>query len=351
MKLILGMGILAFVLCGCSSDTLLKDKYEDYFNIGAALSKSSAASYSDELLQNFNIVVAENEMKWSTLQPNEGQFRFDSANAIVQRADEIGASIRGHVLMWHQQTPNWVFRGTLSDVQNRLHTHIETVLTEYKGRVTEWDVANEVLSDNHHNPDELFRQDSKWYEACGKDDDVFVQFLADAFKKAKEVDPSLQLYYNDYSLNIPEKCNKAVTLIQRLKEAGAPIDGIGMQGHYNIHDFNADIFAQCIDKFIAEDMKVAITELDLSIYPSHNYNEIIHTTLPPDLETAQAEIFNQIFEVARDRKDHITAVLTWGVADDHTWLDNFVIKNRKDHPLLFDLYGEPKEAVDMILDF
>ncbi len=342
--------MIASILTACETEQpLLKDKYAEYYNVGVALSKNTVNSYSDEIMTNFNIIVAENEMKWESIQPNEGQFRYTSADLIVEKAEELGAEVRGHVLVWHSQTPSWVFRGDLDDVRERMFTHIENVVGNYKGRISEWDVVNEVLSDSS-DPNELFRQDSGWYEACGKDDDVFIQLLADAFKKAKEVDPDLMLYYNDYNLNQQIKREKCVTLVEKLIESGAPIDGVGMQGHYDYQGLNIQDVEDSMDAFIELGMKVAITELDLSAY-TWNYSGEAYSEFSKEQEKAQAEVFAQIYEVARDRKDDVTSIITWGVADDYTWKDNFPVMNRKDYPLLFDVFSEPKEALNAILDF
>ena len=136
----------------------------------------------------------------------------------------------GHVLLWHQQTPGWVFEGEggkkldRGTALARLKSHIQAVVGRYKGRIGGWDVVNEALDE-----DGTLRR-TPWLEAIGED------YVAKAFEFAREADPAAELYYNDYNLWKPAKLHAAIRLVQGLKAKGLRVDGLGEQAHWGIDD-------------------------------------------------------------------------------------------------------------------
>lgn len=349
LALVLGGLLCMNCFAACSKPApLLKEKYNDYFNVGVALSKQTLAYYDESILKNFNLVVAENEMKWESIQPSEGVFVFSNADKLIAKAGDLDMQVRGHTLIWHSQTPSWAFAGSYEDAEARMLAHVTKVVTKYKDNISEWDVANEVLSDGDAN--ELFRQDSGWYRACGSNDDKFVEFLAKAYKKVHEIAPDAILFYNDYNLNFPTKRAKAVKLVQKLLAAGAPINAVGMQAHYDIHGLKMTDVENSIIAFKDAGMKVSLTELDLSVYPG-DYSGAPYTELSAELDAKQADVYGELFALCRKHKDTVLGVTTWGVADDATWKDNFPVKNRKDFPLLFNVSAQPKSAFQKISNF
>ncbi|MEN9918603.1 MAG: hypothetical protein RL662_1039 [Bacteroidota bacterium] len=310
-------------------DLYLKDVYASYFPIGTCVLSSQLSSNANMITSHYTSLTAENEMKFESLQPTENNFLWDKADAIVDFVVGKNMKVRGHTLVWHRQTPDWVFKngGDKADknmLYQRMEAHIKAVMTRYKGKVYCWDVVNEVISDNTA---DYFRQDSEWYKIAGE------EFVEKAFEMAHAADPDALLFYNDYNLCTPEKRDKVASMIQKLKEKGVPIHGVGMQAHYNVAFPSENDFVAAIDKFASLGCQVHITELDVSIYTSNDDKEAPYTT---ETETKQRAQYKMLFKVLREKREQVTSVSFWGISDKYSWLNNWPVENRKDYPLLFD---------------
>ncbi|MDX8339601.1 endo-1,4-beta-xylanase [Draconibacterium sp. IB214405] len=328
-----------------ASDEGLKDYYlpEEYFQIGAAIEPSAITnSYDVKLLKrHINSLTAENVMKWSTLQATEGNFNYTQADKIVAFAQANGMKVRGHTLCWHNQVPSWVFRDGSQEaskelVLERLRTHITNVVTHFKGKVYVWDVVNEAIDDGGSQ-----YKNTDWYRICGED------YIFEAFKAARQADPDAKLFYNDYSATSPNKRDKIYTLLSKLHTQNL-VDGIGMQGHWNIDAPSSNNITSAFDKYAYLDLEIQITELDVSVYTSDANAESEYTS---DIASQQKSAYNRYFSLFRDYKDNITSITFWGVCDNHTWLDNFPVNNRKNYPFLFDINYDPKPAYFSVIDF
>ncbi len=359
-----------------SNETSLCKKYKNYFPVGAAV---DANSYKDAHAalwkEHFNAAVCENEMKWTALQPSEGNFQFSQANAMVNAARTNGMLVRGHVLVWFDQTPDWVFQnssGQLASKQvllDRMRTHVTKVMKEFKGRVYAWDVVNEAVigydgSDQDVGEDlgSLARwgyRNSKWYQIAGED------FIFEAFKAARAADPQAKLFYNDFWNYLDGKRQFIISFVKKLKEQNL-IDGVGLQYHLNISPAQEKMNNQTvyqtvknlekeIQEYAALGLDVHITELDISIYTrdytsddqSRWYNG---ADLNEEYQNKLAARYKEIFDMFRNNADKIKNVTFWGVADDNTWLSEFP-SGRPDHPLLFDKLLKPKKAFNAVMDF
>jgi len=323
----------------------LKDYYtsSEYFNIGAAI-KPSTVDNTDEarlLKRHFTSLTAENVMKWSTLQPTEGTFNFADADKIVAFAQANGMQVRGHNLCWHNQVPDWIFKnGTATAskelVLQRLRTHITTVMTHFKGKVFAWDVVNEAIDDGAN----IYKV-TNWYTICGED------YIIEAFKAARLADPTAKLFYNDYSETNPTKRDKIFGLLQKLKDQNI-VDGMGMQGHWNINAPTNDLITAAFDKYKSLGIDIQITEFDVSVYPNDSDPQSSYST---ELAQKQAVAFGRYFSLFRTYKDNISSVTFWGLADNYTWLDNFPITGRKNYPFLFDGIYNPKQSYFTVINF
>lgn len=323
----------------------LKDYYTsiDYFDIGAAV---RPAYFSDPdkvrlIKRHFNSLTAENEMKWSSLEPTEGNFNFTDADNIVAFAQENGMKVRGHTLCWHNQIPSWIFidgdvTASKELVLQRLRTHITTVMTHFKGKVYAWDVVNEAIDDGS-----ATYRTSLWYTICGED------YIIEAFKAARAADPDAKLFYNDYSEVNPAKRDKIYDLLVKLK-AQYLVDGIGMQGHWNIDYPSNSLLIDALDKYKSLGLQIQITEFDVSVYTSNSDPESLYTA---ELAQKQAIAFGRFFTTFRNYKTYITSITFWGLADNYSWLDNFPVPGRKNYPFLFDENYLPKQAYFTVINF
>lgn len=324
----------------------LKDYYAGYFPIGVAV--SPRALKTDEaglILKHFNSITAENAMKMGPLQPKENQFFWKDADSIVAFAVRNNLFVRGHTLLWHQQTPDWMFidnsGNTVSKeiLLQRLKNHITTIVNRYKGKIYSWDVVNEAISDRR---DEYLRK-SPWLDIIGE------EYIAKAFQWAHEADPNAELYYNDYNEISPVKREKIFRLVKSLKDAGVPIHGLGLQGHWAVNEPTKEQLDSTLNRFSQLDVKLKITELDISVYPKEHdarerRAEDAITDFTAEREAKQAEVYSYSFELFRKYKNVISGVTFWNISDRDSWLDNFPVRGRKDYPLLFDKDLKPKRV-------
>ncbi|WP_078553762.1 endo-1,4-beta-xylanase [Bacillus alkalicellulosilyticus] len=317
----------------------LHEAFKDHFLIGAATNPWTLKKQSELLKNHFNSVTAENEMKFVSLQPSENEFTFDNADLMMSFAKENGMGVRGHTLVWHNQTPKWVFEkqdGSPIDrdaLLMRMKSHIDTVMKRYKGEIYAWDVVNEAVSDKD---DEILRP-SKWLDIIGED------FISKAFEYAHEADPHALLFYNDYNESVPEKREKIYKLVKSLKEKDIPIHGVGLQAHWKLENPSLDLIRQAIERYAELGLKLHITELDVSVF-EHEDNRTDLKEPTTDMLERQAERYGELFQLLKEYSRDITSVTFWGAADDYTWLDNFPIRGRKNWPFPFDEHHKPKQS-------
>lgn len=331
----------------------LKDYYKSYFPIGVAVSPRSLkdTTMTPLILNEFESMTPENAMKMGPIHPMENEYNWGPADEIVAFAEANNLMLHGHTLCWHSQTPDWLFIDddgefvTKEVLLQRLEDHIRNVAGRYSGKIYAWDVVNEVISDTK---DELYRT-SPWYQICGED------FIIKAFQYAKKYAPNAVLYYNDYNVIDSLKGAKIVSMVNDLKAKGAPIEGIGIQGHWSVYEPTEAQLRATFNQLKSLNLPLQITELDISIYPKeHSRRDRQETDVDaftPELERLQLEKYKMIFDVFRDYKDVLTGVTFWNISDRHSWLDNFPVRGRKDYPLLFDQEEKPKKAYLEVVDF
>jgi endo-1,4-beta-xylanase len=346
------------------SSQSLRDAYKDDFLIGVALNTSQVNGGNPKAAEiaarQFSSLTPENEMKWQTVHPLPDVYRFEGADAYAEFARRHKMALIGHNLVWHSQTPDWVFRGkdggdaTREELLGRMREHILAVAGHFKGKVKGWDVVNEALSDG--GPDIL--RDSPWRRIIGDD------FLDHAFRFAKEADPEAELYYNDYGLENERKRRNCVTLLRGMIERGVPIDGVGTQSHFQLNHPSLDEIEKSIKDFSALGLKVMVTELDVDVLPSRNNSGNADISrreegndssnpytdgLPADVQEKLAKRYADLFGIYLRHRKSVTRVTLWGLDDGTSWLNNFPIRGRKNYPLLIDRDHNPKPAFFTLL--
>ena len=330
----------------------LKEYYHDFFPVGVSVSPASLRTAEAKLVEyHFNSITPENVMKMGRIHPKENEYYWKEADSIVAFAKRHKMKIRGHTLVWHQEVPDWFFKDASGNtvakdvLLQRLKDHITNVVKRYKGDVYAWDVVNEAISND---ADTFYRQ-SMFYKICGE------AYIAKAFEWAHAADPGALLFYNDYNETDAVKRNKIIQMVQQLRAKGVPIHAIGLQAHWNIFEPSKKQLKETIEAFAATGLALQITELDVSIYPKELHPEQksakdFDNTFNAAMEEKQAKQYKMFFEVFRKNKQYITGVTFWNISDSHSWLDNFPIRNRKDHPLLFDENLRPKKAFYEVTD-
>lgn len=333
--------------------TTLKDRYAGKFLVGCVMDKNPSSDYSPEeqrlAAAHFNALTSENQMKPSLIQPEEGRFEFANPDACVAFAERHGMTLVGHTLCWHSQVGDWMFAGRdRATTLRRLQRHIDTVVKRYRGKVKGWDVVNEAISDNSQE----YIRPSAWTEVVGPD------YVVQAFRYAHEADADTELYYNDYSIELPYKRDRTLRLLDEIRQSGTRLDAVGIQGHWESGKVPFEEIDKAIGIFAAEGLKVMITELDIDVLPrdfsgadaskraeptSKPRHPADNLVCPPEVLRQQAEEYGRLFDLFESHAAHITRVSLWGLHDGRSWL-NIWPTTRTNHGLLFDRQLQPKPA-------
>jgi endo-1,4-beta-xylanase len=320
--------------------------------------------------EQYNSISPENDLKWSLIHPQEGPDGYDwrPADAFVEFGEQRKMYIVGHTLVWHGQTPQWVFSGdtpvpegeqpdrsrnrfrrlippdtraSREELLERMRDHIHTVVGRYKGRIHAWDVVNEAISDGG---DEVLRN-SLWRRIIGPD------FIAKAFEYAHEADPDAVLRYNDYGLENPAKRRKLIKLIKSLQEQDVPVMAIGTQAHLNVTNATFEYMDDALTEMETLGLPIHVTELDInsarrgqsttSADISRNA-EVTQGGLVDEANQRLADAYEGVFKAFLKHKESVEVVTFWGANDAVSW-------RASGRPLLFDGDNRPKPAFDAVI--
>ena len=382
LKTAMAMALLSLqpALTACNAQSL-QEAYKDYWRTGVSVNQWEVAPVGRDTSENpitgftgrdqtkhfpiiaehFNWVVAENCMKMEPLHPKEGVYDFTNADRFVDKARANGLHVIGHCLIWHSQCPQWFFldkegrQVTAEELKKRMKEHITTVLGHFKGRVEAWDVVNEAFLD-----DGSFRR-SKFYEILGED------FIPLAFQYAHEADPTIELYYNDYSMNKPAKVRGVVDFFKPLMAKGMPITAIGLQGHLILGE--EDYVSQYDHAITTIRQELGLpsqfTELDLSVLPSpygfsganiadkFKYNEKMDPYkkgLPESVQKKADEFWVSFYKMLLSQRANVLRVGFWCFNDANSWRNDFPVRGRTDYATLFNRDSTPKPTVQKLID-
>lgn len=366
------------------SQKTLKEAFAGKFLIGCADDlTSNNDSYQTSIKTQYDIVTPENCMKPQSIHPSEDTYNFKTADAMVDWCQANGLKVWGHTLGWHAQTPTWFFqavnpkteeaqparrpgmgfdrnaprlsmdemwtksiKGDLASKKvalERLEKHIKTVVGRYKGRIIGWDVFNESIVDGGDGLTEGLRTFS-WYKVVGP------EVITKAFKWAHQADPKAKLYYNDYNIEQGAVQNKgkhasSMLLLKRLIKEGAPITGVGIQGHWHLDTNLADV-EKAIENYASLGLKVSITELDVTATGDNSGAFGVNQgdrKIPAENYLKQAEVYKKLFEIFMRYTDVIERVTFWGLSDTRSW-------RRGQDALLFDGQLNPKPAYNAVIE-
>ena len=222
----------------------------------------------------------------------------------------------------------------------RMREHIHAVVNRYKDIVYCWDVVNEAIADGGDNP----LRNSTFYQICGND-----EFIKMAFIFAREADPKALLFYNDYNECNPQKRDRIYEMVKRLKAEGAPIDGIGMQGHYNIYGPTKEEMEAALTKYSEIVDHIQVTELDIRVNEQMggqlNMDRNEGKTVTDGQKMLQELQYDRLFRALRRHSDKVDVVTFWNVSDRDSWVG---VNN---YPLLFDKDLKKKNVHRVVTDF
>ncbi|MGW1808951.1 non-reducing end alpha-L-arabinofuranosidase family hydrolase, partial [Streptomyces sp. NPDC002078] len=284
-----------------------------YFGTAVSSGRLGDSTYSTILDREFNMITPENEMKWDTVEPSRGNFNFGPADSVVGHAAAHGQRMRGHTLVWHSQLPGWVKSITdANTLRSVMDNHITTEMSHYKGKIYAWDVVNEAFADGGSGQ----HRSSVFQDVLGNG------FIEEAFRTARNADPSAKLCYNDYNIEnwTDAKTQGVYAMVKDFKSRGVPIDCVGFQSHFGAGGPPAG-YQTTLSKFAALGVDVQITELDIA----------------QASPTAYANAVQACMNVAR-----CTGITVWGIRDSDSWRTG-------ENPLLFDAGGNKKPAYNAVL--
>lgn len=340
---VLLLALLTLAVSGCTEtdyltceDTARLYEHAD-FPIGVAINTNEFYNnpvYKAIADKQFNSFTAENIFKPSFLHPHEGIFHWADADALMDFCKANGKHIHGHTLIWHEQLPPWIlnFSGN-SEAWNALFkNHIMTIVTHFKGKIRGWDVVNEAF-----NEDGTLRN-SIWRQKIGND------YIERAFKYAREADPGVSLFYNDYNLESNNvKRNSVIDYFNHLRNRGVKIDGIGLQMHVGISFPDASHIAEAFEEVSRNNYKIHVSELDISVNLQGRGIEPGHSLFEEQADYL-AKIVLHYMQVPSKYRYGITF---WGVSDRDSWIPSYF--GREDYPLLYDNNYLPKPAYCKLL--
>ena len=327
----------------------LKEEYKDYFRIGTATSSNLLDNepYIKIIKAQYNSMTLGNSFKPDSILDHNKTVRdvekymyspavkFDAVKKELDYARDNGLTVRGHTLLWHNQTPEWLFYknynigGELADREtmlSRMENYIKNVMewTEenYPGLVRTWDVVNEAADDGGG------MRKSLWYQTVGED------YIEQAFKFARKYAPEdTKLFYNDYNSYQTRKQNDIITFLRPVVEAGN-IDGMGMQSHINV-DISISQYMAALQKYYDElGLEINVTELDVCRGKGDDWQQ------------EQGEYYKEFMsEILKLRKNGIpiTSVTLWGISDTDSWMSS-------KYPLIFNDDLSRKPAFDGMIE-
>jgi len=386
----------------------LKGAYAGAFYVGVAINGNVAMGATNQaeflnrtreevtndialVKEQFSQISPENDLKWALIHPQEGTngYDFGPADAFVNFGLSNQMYIVGHTLVWHGQTPTWVFRGTnlppgmtnlpspppqaagslgrtnapggrrpgrrgfgggffydgprasREELLQRMHEHIAAVVGRYRGKIKVWDVVNEAVADRDTN----VLRNSLWLQIIGPD------FIAKAFEYAHEADPDAILRYNDYGLEDPVKRRKLITLIKSLQERHVPVMAIGSQTHVTVASSSFEAEDEALTELETLGLPIHITELDVNSAQGGQRNtgadiaENAATTQGGLVQNANRRLtdaYAGLFRAFLKHRKSVQVVTFWGANDAVSWRAN-------GKPLLFDGNDQPKPAFDAVL--
>ncbi|OOQ57224.1 hypothetical protein BC343_16305 [Mucilaginibacter pedocola] len=328
----------------------LKRAYRNYFPIGTAVDSKMVTDprTASFIAKQYSSVTPVNDMKPVNIHPSENVYKWAPADKIVNFAVQNGLKVRGHCLVWFYRMPHWFFwdNGQLASKEllySRLDSHINTVMSRYKGKVYAYDVLNETVAKTTETTQ--YSRIDTLYKIAGED------YIEHVFRTARKADPSAKLFYNDTFYD-EAKRDKIYAFLKEMKAKGVPIDGVGIQCHIGIDGMSEELLSNSIDMFAKLGLEVQITELDVSIFNREAKAKTVANDSDDytiDKEGKQSDIFNMVFKVCRQRKGVVTGITTWAPAD----INNYLTKRlgKRNYPNLFDNNLKPKPMLRKITDF
>ncbi|MFG1650106.1 endo-1,4-beta-xylanase [Micromonospora sp. NPDC049275] len=315
-----------------------------------ALNDASDPQYRRLAASEFSSVTAENAMKWESLEPTRGTYDWAAADQLVEFAKRNRQAVRGHVLVWHSQLPAWLTSGVADgsiskqELRELLRKHITTVVKRYQGRIWQWDVVNEAVSDPWDTPSTLHYK-GFWAQNLGPD------YIADAFRWARAADPKALLFYNDYNIEAfgsgnpaDDKTQFVYDMAKGLRAQGVPIDGVGSQGHLGTQYGNFDTLqvTAALKRFAGLGLATAFTEVDVRSEMTEAVRAGNSAEINPRLQASAAN-FSVLMKACLAVRTCLSYTV-WGFSDKYSWVPEWFNDPPEGLATIYDENYQPKRA-------
>jgi len=295
------------------------------FPVGVAVSPQRLAQsdYAQKVGAEFSSLTAENVMKPQYIWADERAYDFSLGDSVVAFAKNHNQQVHGHTLVWHLMQPTWLNKsiGTYDSatLENLLRDYIQAVVKHYRGQVVSWDVVNEAVASDGDG-----MRNSVYLQKLGED------YVARFHQYAREADPEVLLFYNDYSVSTnPQKLETILAMVDDFQARGIPIDGVGMQMHIGL-DFSLDQFQHALDEISRRNLKIHLSEVDIRTNAKGKTDTLTEEAAQQQREL-MADIVRLYNELPQQNKFGITF---WGLRDSDSWLTQHT--GHPQWPLLFD---------------
>lgn len=273
-------------------------------SLGAAVDAEALENdpvYGATLARELSMVTPENVMKWRTIHPEPARYDFTAADRLVKFATRHGMRVRGHTLVWHIDNPTWLTEGSFTRHQLSaiLRDHIKTVVGHFRGRIAQWDVVNEAISD-----DGTLRE-TVWSRGIGP------SYIDRAFRWAHAADPEAKLFYNDYGgEGRGVKADAIYRLVAGMRRRGVPIDGVGLQMHTAVGEApRPKDVVKNMRRIAGLSLGVAVTEMDVAVAVPAAASSL----------SRQARVYGDGLSACLLVR-RCTAFVTWGFTDRYSWI-------------------------------
>ena len=308
------------------------------FPVGVAFRSShlGSAQHTRVVSRTFSSITAEYEMKMSPLSGGGGIYNWQAVDDLVSYAKTQDMQVHGHALVWHETVPAWLenFSGSDQEFEEAVKEYITTVVDRYKDDVVSWDVVNEAFDNNTGD-----LRNSVFRRRMGDD------YMARTFQYARDADPDVLLFYNDYGA--PYDANKRaaiLSMVDDFQSRGIPLDGVGLQVHVTYTFPPISAVTAMMEAIVNRGLKVHLSELDVRVNPDG-----VLATLTPARSQAQRDRVNEIVSAFMALPDDKRFAITmWGLRDPESWLIEFW--GNPEWPLLFDADFEAKPAYEGFLE-
>ncbi len=249
-------------------------------------------------------------MKWDAIEESPGRFRFGPSDDLLGFAVQQGLRTHGHTLLWHAAVPDWAQARLRSQSSwTPVQRYMEAVLSRYSGAIGRWDVVNEPIETGYC-MDGL--RGSVFLEVFGPD------YVANALHEARRLAPGAELMINEFALEADSQVESDrryhfLKLLERLKRAGAPLDGVGLQAHLDLSKgpIRTVVYTPFLREIASLGLFIVITELDVKEY---DYAQPVDRR-DRDVADATARYLDIVLA-----EPAVRGVSTWGMSDRHSWL-------------------------------